>query len=108
MPWISMNDLCRVVDFVLSNENISGPVIVAEPKVVKNYDFTKTMGRVLNRPTLVWTPEFLLKLVGKPIFGELVEEGILSDLNTTPRKLLDNGFQFEDTDLEEYLKTQVE
>lgn len=107
MPWVSMNDVLRVVEFVLTNDKISGPVVVAEEKTITNYEFTKTLGKILNRPTLVWTPEFLLKLIAKPVFGELVEEGLLSDLETFPKKLTDNGFYFEDTNLERYLKTQV-
>ncbi|EFA82098.1 hypothetical protein PPL_05003 [Heterostelium album PN500] len=62
------------------------------------------MGRVLNRPTFFWVPEFVINTV----FGrEMATETILSSQRVLPNKLMDYGYQFVDTDLEKTLRKQL-
>ena len=99
-PWISLADEVRAIEFLLAND-ISGPVNLVAPEAVTNAEFTKTLGRVLGRPTLLPVPLFGPKLL---FGGELVEELILSSQKAVPGVLVDAGFDFEHATLEAALR----
>jgi len=103
ISWMSIDDLLRAVSFIIQNENIRGPVNFTSPNPVTNYEFTKALGRVLYRPTICWVPKFILNQ-SYWILGSFVNETILVSLRVYPKKLLDNGFKFEDVDLEKTLQ----
>jgi len=73
---------------------------MVSPNPVTNYEFTKTLGKVLHRPTVLPLPKFLIKL----IFGEMGEELLLSSIKVKPEKLLNAGFNFQYQKLEMALK----
>jgi len=101
LSWISLNDEVRAIEFLINNSDISGPVNLCAPNPVTNLQFTKALGSVLNRPTLIPVP-----LVGpKLLFGsELVEELILASQKGMPAILTSAGFTFEDPELEPALR----
>jgi NAD dependent epimerase/dehydratase family enzyme len=72
------------------------------PNHITNYEFTKTLGSVLNRPTICWIPEFVLR-ASYFIAGEFVQETLFVNLKVIPKKLLDNEFHFIDINLKETL-----
>ncbi len=96
MPWISLEDEARAIEWVITHEELRGPVNVAGPHSVTNAEFTKALGRQLHRPTLFPLPKFMLRLV----FGQLGEELLLYSQRQVPAKLLDSGFVFEHPDIE--------
>lgn len=100
MSWIAMQDLMRVFLFCLENRRLSGPVNAVSPNPVTNKVFTKTLGRVLWRPTVFWMPSWLVKVV----FGEMGKELLLASTRVIPRKLQDAGFQFKVVELKKALK----
>jgi len=101
LSWISLNDQVRSIEFLIDND-ISGPVNLCSPNPVTNLDFTKTLGSVLKRPTILPVPLFAPKL----LFGsELVEELILASQKGTPSVLTEAGFSFEDPMLEPALRS---
>lgn len=100
LSWISLRDEIRAIEFLLEND-ISGPVNLCSPNPVTNLAFTKTLGSVLNRPTLIPVPLFAPKL----LFGtEFVEELILASQKGVPSVLADAGFSFGDPELEPALR----
>lgn len=103
MSWIELEDVIRIIHFILENENIEGAVNVTAPNPVTNEEFTKTLGKVLNRPTFLAVPEFAIKL----FFGEMGEELLLRGTRVIPKKLEDAGFEFKFTNLEQALKHAV-
>ena len=56
MSWITLDDLVGVIRFALTNNELSGPVNAVSPNPVTNLEFTKTLGRVLHRPTVLPLP----------------------------------------------------
>jgi uncharacterized protein len=104
MPWIGLDDLLGVLHFLLENEELTGAVNTVTPNPVTNEEFTKTLGKVLNRPTILPIPEFAIKL----LFGEMGEALLLQGQRMVPKVLLDNGFEFKFPDLEETLKHALE
>jgi uncharacterized protein (TIGR01777 family) len=103
MSWIAFDDLIKIIHFVLENENIKGSVNVTSPNPVQNESFTDTLGRVLNRPTILPVPAFGIKL----LFGEMGETLLLEGCRVIPQKLLAAGFDFDFPELEDALKREI-
>lgn len=101
--WISMEDELRAILHLLEND-VVGPVNLVSPNPVTNVEFTKTLGKVLNRPTILPTP--LLPL--RAVYGsELVETLMLGSLRVVGTKLLESGFEFAHPDLEGALRATI-
>lgn len=92
MPWISLDDEVGAVRFVLEHEAISGPVNLTGPDPVTNAEFTRAMGEVMHRPTLLVVPGFALRLVRG---GELVDEMVLTGPRAVPGVLSRQGYRFQ-------------
>lgn len=100
MSWIALDDLIRIFHFALENENVSGAINAAAPNPATNEEFTKTLGGVLNRPTIIPIPEFAVKL----LFGEMGETLLLEGARVLPEKTQNLGFKFDFVKLEDALK----
>ena len=90
MPWISLEDQVRAMLFAIFHDDVSGPVNFTGPAPVTNSEFTKAMGRVLNRPTPMMVPGFALKT----LLGEFAEEGLLGGQRAIPAVLERAGYEF--------------
>ena len=101
MSWIALDDLIRIIHFALENENLNGAVNAVAPNPVTNKEFTDTLGRVLNRPTIIPVPAFGIKF----LFGEMGETLLLQGARVVPEKLENAGFEFKFTELETASKT---
>ena len=100
ISWISMVDAIGAIYHVIMNESLSGPVNIVSPNPLTNYEFTKTLGKVLVRPTIIHVPTFALRIM----FGEMADEALLSSTRVEPLKLLKSGFKFEYPVLEDALR----
>lgn len=99
LSWIHLTDLLRAHFLALDSTSYQGIYNMTAPKPATNYTFTKTLGKVLNRPTILPVPTFMLKLV----FGE--GASILADGQAAvPKRLLDSGFTFDFPELEGALR----
>lgn len=98
--WIVLEDACRVIQHVLQDSSIRGPVNAATPHPVTNEEFTKTLGRVLHRPTVLRVPETMARI----IFGEMAEGILLSSARMVPQRLQETHFVFQYPHLEDALK----
>jgi uncharacterized protein (TIGR01777 family) len=65
--WIHMSDLAGLILHAIDTPSLSGAVNATAPGVVTNLQFTKALGRVLSRPTLLPVPPIALRLM----FGEV-------------------------------------
>lgn len=88
--WITLHDQVRAIQFVLENEEISGPVNLTSPNPVTNQEFTSALARALRRPALFPAPAFALKLA----LGGFSTE-ILGSKKVLPAALQNAGFNFE-------------
>ena len=103
MSWIAVDDLVRVFHLALENEDLEGAVNATAPNPVTNEEFTKTLGKVLDRPTFFTMPEFAIKL----IFGEMGEKLLLEGQRVLPKKLQDAGFEFKFENLEDAISHEL-
>ena len=101
MSWITLDDLCDAILHAIQTTALSGPVNAVAPNPVTNLEFTKTLGRVLKRPTLFPMPAFAARLA----LGEMADELLLSSAKVEPARLVASDFQFKHKDLESALRS---
>jgi uncharacterized protein len=102
--WVSLHDAARAFVFATEQASVQGALNLAAPEPVTNADFTRTLGRVLQRPTLLTAPAFVLRTVA----GEMADEMLLASQKVVPERLLSAGFRFEDARLEPALRKMLE
>ena len=90
MSWIALDDLSGVVSHVMTDDSVSGPVNAVAPNPVRNREFTKTLGRVLRRPTVIPIPAFGVRA----LFGEMGDALLLASTRVEPGALRAAGFRF--------------
>ncbi len=103
LSWIALADLVRIIHFALENDTLNGAINATAPNPVTNEKFTKTLGKVLNRPTIIPIPAFGIKL----LFGEKGETLLLEGARVLPKRLQDADFEFSFPDLEEAMKNAL-
>jgi len=103
MSWIALDDVVNGLKFVMEEESVRGPVNFVAPTPVRNAEFTKTLGRVLSRPTFFPVPEFGVRLA----FGEMADALLLSSQKVEPSILRDKGFLFRWPTLEPALRNLI-
>ncbi len=100
MSWIHQDDLCRIIQFVLENDSISGPINAVSPNPLQHTDFVRCVAKVLNKPMILpKVPGFLLKLV----LGEMATI-VLDGVKVSSKKIQHVGFQFNFNHLQEALE----
>lgn len=101
MSWISIDDEVAAILRVIDDDTLRGPVNLTAPTPVTNATFTKAVGRVLRRPTLLPVPLPALSL----LYGrEFVDEALLASQRVVPHALEGAGFEFRHRDLESALR----
>jgi uncharacterized protein (TIGR01777 family) len=88
MSWIALDDVINALKFLLLDSTVRGPVNIVAPNPVTNAEFTKTLGRVLSRPTFFPVPAFGARLA----FGEVADALLLSSQRVEPAVLTEKGF----------------
>lgn len=100
VPWIHHRDLVNIYLHALENSYVLGSYNACAPFPVTNKTLTQQVAKELRRP--LWpfnVPESLLKMV----LGEMSAVVLMSN-NTSAQKLLESGFSFNFTQLDEALK----
>jgi uncharacterized protein (TIGR01777 family) len=100
--YISLHDEVAALRHALDTGSLSGPVNLTAPTPLTNAEITRAMGRVLHRPTLVPTPEALLRLALGDMAGD-----ILTSQRVLPTRLLESGFRFAFPGIEDALRAAL-
>ena len=103
MPWVALEDVLGMLYILLMEKSISGPVNVVSPKPVQNAEFTKMLGTVIRRPTVIPVPKFAIKT----LFGEMGETLLLEGRRVHPSVALEIGFAYQHADLESALRFEL-
>jgi hypothetical protein len=97
MPWIHLEDEVSAILFCLEGA-LTGPVNLCSPAPVRMIEFSRTLGRRLERPSWARVPAFALKL----LLGEM-SALVLTGQRAMPKKLTKAGFTFRFPFLDEAL-----
>ena len=100
MSWIALDDVVAIVQHVLRDDDLAGAYNATAPEPVRNVVFTKTLGRVLRRPTVLPAPAPVLRL----LLGEMAGALLLSSTRVVPEKMLQAGYAFRHPELESALR----
>jgi len=103
MSYIAITDLVDAVYHIINHSEISGPVNIVAKDAITNREFTKALGRVLNRPTILPMPEFAVKT----LFGEMGSELFLASERVDPSVLKASGFKWRSESLEDALRIEL-
>ena len=100
LSWISLRDEVAAIRFLLTSD-LAGPVNLTSPHPVTNGEFTRTLGKVLGRPTTI-LPMFGPRL----LYGrELADSLLLTSQRIVPAALESAGFTFQDPELDGALRS---
>jgi len=103
VPWIHLKDVLRMIDYVISNREISGPVNCTAPNPITAKFFAETLKRNTAAKLLLPLPKIVLKI----LFGE--GAGVLTNSqNAIPKKALDTGFHFTYEDINSALQSEFD
>jgi uncharacterized protein len=105
MSWISIDDEVRAIVRALTHDQVAGPVNLTGRAPVTNDEFTKTLGRVVRRPTVIPTPLFPLRA---RYGSELVQHLLVEGQRVLPKRLEATGYAFEHPTLEDALRAVVD
>lgn len=98
--WISIDDEVGAIAHLLTAD-VEGPVNLTAPLPVTNREFTKTLGKVLGRPTVLPIPSFGPKLL---LGGELADALLFTGQRVLPKQLAASGYTFAHPTLEVALR----
>jgi uncharacterized protein (TIGR01777 family) len=90
MSWIALQDLLGIFEHAIYTPSVQGPVNAVSPHPVTNLEFTKTLGHLLHRPTILATPASVLRIV----FGEVADEALLASSRVAPTALMESGYSY--------------
>lgn len=100
MSWVCLDDVVEMIQHVIANDSLRGPVNLVSPNAISNREFTRLLGHALHRPTLFPMPAFAVRIA----FGEMADDLLLASTRVAPKKLMDSGYTFRYPNLEETLK----
>lgn len=101
ISWIHEKDFARAVEFIIEKK-LSGSINVVSPKPIHNEAFMKKLQKAIGIPFGLPISKTLLE------FGAIIinteAELVLKSRNVIPKRLTENGFEFEYADLDKTLK----
>lgn len=100
MSWVSLDDVIGAILHAVRSDALQGPINAVAPHPVTNLEFTKTLGRVLARPSLLPVPAAAARLA----FGEMADEMLLASSRVAPTRLASTHYAFRHPDLEAALR----
>lgn len=104
LPWIHIDDLCRVYLKAIEDVTMQGAYNAVSPQHTTNKEFMKTLSRVLKRPRLLpFVPGFILKLM----MGEAASL-VLGGSRVSSNKIQEKGFVFQYEEAESAIRDCVE
>lgn len=103
MSWVSLDDMVGIINFAIENETVRGAVNAVAPSPVRNEEFTRILGQVLNRPAFLPLPAFAVNI----IFGEMGDALLLAGTRVLPTRLEEAGYNFAYSDLRKALEHAV-
>ena len=90
MPWIHIQDLCSLFNFLIKNKHISGTFNAVSPEHITNIELTRKIGKVLSRP--IFLPN-IPKFIIQALYGEM-SLILLEGSRVSSDKIVEQGFSF--------------
>lgn len=88
--WIALEDVVAAIEFLLTHDELAGPVNMTSPHPATNREFTKALARAVHRPAVLPMPAVAARLA----FGQMADGLLLASTRAQPARLLASGFEF--------------
>jgi uncharacterized protein (TIGR01777 family) len=98
--WVALDDVVGSIIHALTTDALEGPANVGSPNPLTNAEYTKVLGKVLNRPTIFPLPAPAARLM----LGEVADELLLASARMEPARLKETGYKFRYPELEGALR----
>jgi uncharacterized protein (TIGR01777 family) len=98
--WVSFDDVIGAIIHMMVTEDLSGPVNVVTSDPPTNAEYTRVLGKVLNRPTFFTVPAPAARIM----LGEITDELLLASARVEPVRLQEAGYSFRHPELEGALR----
>ncbi len=103
LSWLHLDDYVGMVLWALEDESVAGIVNASAPNPATNREFSKALGRALNRPALLPVP----KLAVTAMRGRELADAVAGGARVLPRRATDLGYQFRHPELDEALEAAL-
>ncbi|MDF1594548.1 MAG: DUF1731 domain-containing protein [Acidimicrobiia bacterium] len=101
--WITLSDVIRAFDHLIGSD-LEGPVNLVGTSPVRQKQFAEHLVRAVHRPAVLPVPKLAMRLA---LGAEKAEAIGLSSTRVLPERLVDDGFEFSDADLETALSRML-
>ena len=98
--WVALDDVVGSIVHALTDEGVEGPVNVGSPNPMTNAEYTKVLGKVLGRPTVLPLPASAARIM----LGEVADALLLASQRMRPAKLEATDYAFRYPQLEGALR----
>jgi hypothetical protein len=98
--WVALDDVVGSIVHALTDETVEGPANVGSPNPMTNAEYTKVLGKVLGRPTVLPLPAPAARVM----LGEVADALLLASQRMRPAKLEATGYAFRYPQLEGALR----
>ncbi|HSD24396.1 MAG TPA: TIGR01777 family oxidoreductase [Solirubrobacterales bacterium] len=103
MSWIHIEDVVGLFLWALDDQRVWGVINATAPNPATNREFSKALGRALQRPALMPVPRFAVAALRG---GELAD-AVAGGARVMPRRALDLGYEFRHPELDEALRSAL-
>jgi uncharacterized protein (TIGR01777 family) len=100
LAWIHIADEIGILLWALDNDSVSGTINASSPTPVTNKQFSKALGRALNRPAVMPVPGLVLDAKFGREFGQVLRGGA----RVIPKRTQALGYEFTYPDLDQALR----
>ncbi len=98
--WVALDDVVGSTIHALTDESVEGPVNIGSPNPMTNAQYTKVLGKVLGRPTVLPLPAPAARIM----LGEVADALLLASQRMEPARLESTGYTFRYPQLEGALR----
>ena len=102
--WVHEDDLTGLLIHALDNESVEGAMNCTAPNPVRNGEFAKTLGGILNRPAFLSPPDFVIRLA----LGEVADAILLTGQKVLPAVAQKTGYKFRYETAEDALRALLD
>lgn len=99
--WVALEDLVGSIHHAIDNDSVEGPMNVGSPNPMTNAEYTRVLGDVLGRPTLLPLPA----PAARAMLGEVADALLLASARMEPKALERTGYQFRHPELRGALRS---
>tara|TARA_B110000438_G_scaffold77795_1_gene77972 strand:- start:312 stop:1214 length:903 start_codon:yes stop_codon:yes gene_type:complete len=96
-PWVSIDDVVGVVEFIINSNYLEGPINVVSPQLTSAEEFMQTISRKINTKGYIKLSSLIIKITT----NNLTEKILLNNYPITPTKLTINNYNFKIPSLKE-------